>query len=122
MAEEKNDLANEICEPANGSDLPMPMGDASKLLTSLDPGWSINGSGHLERTFLVKDFNAALKHAVLIGRVAHDAHYYPDLLLSQGVARVEIWARSINGLSRADFVLAAKIDSALKNMREPGDV
>lgn len=118
MSEPKIDLAKEACEPCNGDMPPMTMPEAMKLLQNLHEGWSINAGGRLERAFLTKDFAKSLKLGVLMGRVAEEAHHYPDLVISKGILRVEIWTRAISGLSRSDFVLAAKLDAAL--LREGG--
>jgi 4a-hydroxytetrahydrobiopterin dehydratase len=110
---EHNDLANEKCEPSSSDVAPMTMPDAMKLLQNLHEAWSINAVGRIERAFLTKDFLSSLELGVLIGGVAQEAQYFPDLVIQNGILRVEIWSRPLNGLSRADFVLAAKIDAAL---------
>ena len=48
----------------------------------------------------------ANKIAELSERVSH----HPDLHIGWGRLKIEIWTHSINGLSIADFILAAKID------------
>lgn len=109
---ETTDLANERCD-ASGSEAVLTVSEAMKLLKNLHEGWSVNSMGRLERVFLTKEFLDSLELAVQIGKVAEVAHYFPDLMIQNGLFRVEIWSRSLNGLSRADFILAAKIDVAL---------
>lgn len=113
MTEQKIDLAKEHCEQSSSDIPPMAVAEALKLLQNLHEGWSINALGRIERAFLTKDFLQSLSLAVLVGKVAEQSRYYPELMVSYGLLRVEIWTRAINGLSRSDFVLAAKIDEAL---------
>ena len=37
--------------------------------------------------------------------------HHPDIYLAWGKVHVSIWTHKIDGLTRSDFVLAAKIDS-----------
>lgn len=113
MASEKLDLANEQCVPCQGQTPPMAINEAVKILSNLHEGWSINSVGHLERVVLVKNFLEALEVAVKLGAVAEEVGHHPDLLVSYGKLRVEIWTHKIGGLHHNDFVLAAKFDVAL---------
>ena len=45
-----------------------------------------------------------------IGDLAEKEGHHPNIYLGWGKVDVEIWTHKINGLSKADFVLAAKID------------
>ncbi len=104
------DLAAEKCEPCQGGTPPMAINEALKILPSLNEAWALNSMGHLERVFLVKNFTEAMKLAVKLGTIADQAGHHPDLLVSYGKLKAEIWTHKIGGLSRADFVLAAKFD------------
>ncbi|HXW54046.1 MAG TPA: 4a-hydroxytetrahydrobiopterin dehydratase [Myxococcota bacterium] len=110
---EKIDLAREQCIPCQGGVPPMSIIEAQKMLPSLNEGWSVNSAGHLERVFLVRNFVEALNLANSLGKVAEDNGHHPDLLVSYGKLRAEIWTHKIGGLSRADFVLAAKFDEVV---------
>jgi 4a-hydroxytetrahydrobiopterin dehydratase len=110
-----SDLAKEQCVPCQGNEPPMALPEAKKILADLHEGWSINSSGHLERVFLLKNFVESLALANRLGEVAERAGHHPDLLVSYGQLRAEIWTHKISGLARADFVLAAKIDEAVED-------
>lgn len=110
---EKSDLAREMCEPAESGMAPMSLNDAKKILPLLDPAWAINSAGHLERVFLTKNFMVSLELAVKLGAIAEKANHHPDLFVSYGKLKVEIWTEKVSGLSRADFVLAAKFDEVI---------
>jgi 4a-hydroxytetrahydrobiopterin dehydratase len=109
-----DNLAMEQCIPCQGNEPPMALPEAKKLLDQLHPEWSINSAGHLERVILLKNFETSVNLAVKLGEVAEQAQHHPDLLVSYGKLRIEIWTHKISGLSRADFVLAAKFDVALE--------
>lgn len=87
--------------------------EAQGLLANLHPGWALNSVGHLERTFLVKNFTKAMAIANVLGKIADSEGHHPDLLVTYGKLRVEIWTHKIGGLSKSDFVLAAKFDNAV---------
>ena len=114
MSNEKIDFATEPCLPPEANELPMAPSEAIKLLPNLDEGWSVNLAGHLERVFLLKNFKSSLELANNLGRISEAVGHHPDLLVSYGKLRAEIWTHKISGLSRADFVLAAKFDLAVK--------
>lgn len=110
MTDEQCSLAQEKCLPCQGGVPPMALNEAQKILSELHKAWSLNSAGHLERVFLFKNFAEPLALAVLFGKIADEAGHHPDLLISYGTLRVEIWTHKIAGLTRADFVLAAKFD------------
>jgi 4a-hydroxytetrahydrobiopterin dehydratase len=110
---EKENLCGEVCIPCSGGTPPMPMQEAMNLLKSLDKNWSINSVGHLERVVLLKNFSEAVRLTVSIGEIADKEKHHPDLTVSYGKLGIEIWTHKINGLSRADFVLAAKLDQII---------
>jgi 4a-hydroxytetrahydrobiopterin dehydratase len=45
-----------------------------------------------------------------IGGIAEEQGHHPDLLVRWGELGIEVWTHAIDGLSEADFILAAKID------------
>lgn len=112
MDNEKLDLADELCN-VDDVELAMAIAEAMKLLPMLHQAWSINQAGRLERVYLLKSFKESVALAQKIGDVAEAAEHYPDLLISYGKVRAELWTHKVSGLSRADFVLAAKFDRAL---------
>ena len=114
MTEEKIELSKSTCKPCSGNEPAMPLPKAMELLQKLHEAWAINEAGHLERVFLVKNFVAALDLANKFGDLAEKEGHHPDLTVSYGKLRVEMWTHKINGLSLSDFVLASKIDDLAK--------
>src|SRR2546421_692838 len=68
----------------------------------------IESDADLLRRF--RDFVQALAFTNRVGAIAEEEQHHPDIYLAWGKVRVTIWTHAIDGLSRNDFVLAAKID------------
>ena len=85
--------------------------DAVERLRAEVPGWSIREGKRIEREFRFKDFKAALAFTVRAGEVADAEDHHPDIHLSWGRVRIELWTHSAGGLTENDFILAAKIDA-----------
>ena len=62
------------------------------------------------REFTFTDFAAALAFTNRVGSLAEEEGHHPDIYLAWGKVRIEIWTHKIDGLTRSDFVLAAKTD------------
>ena len=78
------------------------------------PHWKIIKTGgvkKLRRVFLFKDFSRALAFTVKIGRLADAQDHHPAILTEWGQVTATLWTHKTNGLSRNDFILAAKIDA-----------
>lgn len=81
----------------------------SPLLAQLQ-GWSVIDKHHLQKSFKTKNFQEALDLANQIGALAEEEGHHPDLLVRWGELKIEMWTHKVDGLTEADFVLAAKID------------
>ena len=100
----------EVCTPGT----PTLASDAIDRLLEQVPGWSVlQSDGHLSltRTFRFKGFLPGVDLVNRIAEVAEQEAHHPDLHLSYGVLRVELWTHAAGGLTENDFVLAAKIDA-----------
>jgi len=103
------DLASRKCVPCSGG-TPRLAGEELKKLAAQVPGWSVVKEHQLERAFAFPDFKSALSFANKVGEIAESEGHHPDLLVSWGRTAVTLWTHKIDGLSEADFVLAAKIN------------
>ena len=81
-----------------------------ELLRQLS-GWEVPDQQRLNKTFKFPDFAAALRFTNRVGKLAEEQAHHPDIQLSWGKVRIELYTHKIKGLSEADFVLAAKIDT-----------
>lgn len=103
-------LANEKCVPCRGG-VPALKGDELRELAGqLAPGWRVVDEHHLERDLKFPDFATALAYVNRVGALAEEEGHHPDLSLTWGKVGISIYTHKIDGLTRSDFVLAAKID------------
>ena len=109
-ARPQSPLASEKCVPCHGGVPALHGEELQALERELGEGWRVLGEHHLEREFRFPDFAQALAFTNRVGALAEAEGHHPDIHLGWGHARVEIWTHAINGLTRNDFILAAKIN------------
>jgi 4a-hydroxytetrahydrobiopterin dehydratase len=105
-------LAERHCVPCERGTPPMAADRAASLLVELQ-GWEIERSdGHeqLVKTYRFRDFVQAVDFVNRITPLAEAEGHHPDLLVTWGRVRVQLWTHAAGGLTENDFVLAAKID------------
>ena len=113
-------LARQHCEPCDAKTPRIGRAEAERLRLSI-PAWRLKGAAtRLVREWTLKDFRAALALANEIGQIAEEEGHHPDLHLTDYKRlRVELSTHAIQGLSRNDFVLAAKIDQVAPASKAP---
>jgi 4a-hydroxytetrahydrobiopterin dehydratase len=105
------DLASKTCVPCRGG-VPQLTGDEiERLHRHLGDGWEVVDDHHLRKHYEFEDFAGALRHVNRVGEIAEEQGHHPDIYLTWGHVRVEIWTHKIDGLTESDFILAAKIDA-----------
>ena len=102
-------LASKACVPCRGGIPPMNHEEIQKYLSQV-PGWGVEKDHHLLRTYSFPDFVSALAFVNKVGNLAEAEGHHPDIYLSWGMVRVQIWTHKIDGLTESDFILAAKIN------------
>lgn len=108
-------LLNKTCVPCQGGQPSMDKTAATQILSELGGQWEINDHGHLAKSYRFKNFMDAMNFANKIAELAEKEGHHPDLAISWGSCRVELWTHKINGLSENDFILAAKIEALISN-------
>jgi 4a-hydroxytetrahydrobiopterin dehydratase len=106
-------LADRKCEACHGGTPKLTPEQIQELQKQLNDWLVTESNKKLEKSIKTKDFQQALEKANIIGRIAESEGHHPDLLVRWGELRIELWTHAIDGLSEADFILAAKIDRAL---------
>ena len=84
--------------------------EAQALDTHLDHGWQRDGTGRLSREFTFGDFRDAFGFATRVALLAEREFHHPALTVAWGKVLVVFWTQTVNGLSRNDFIMAARID------------
>ena len=103
-------LARETCVPCRGGVPPLTGEELAAVARELGGGWAVVAGHHLEKEFRFPDFAGALAFTNRVGAIAEEQGHHPDIHLAWGKVRVTIWTHKIDGLTRSDFVLAAKVD------------
>ncbi len=103
------ELADKRCADCGGVKQPLRGEPLRELLRQVS-GWEAINDHHLTKTYTFPDFAKALEFVNRAGALAEAEGHHPDLLLAWGKVQVTIWTHSVDGLTEADFVLAAKCD------------
>ncbi len=104
-------LADRQCVPCEKGADPLKGEEIEKRAKELDPNWQVVDEHHLEREFKFDDFRQALDFVDEVGELAEEQGHHPDIYLSYGKVKIQLWTHKINGLHENDFIMAAKIDA-----------
>lgn len=102
-------LAEQTCEPCRGGVPPLTATEIAPLARQL-PRWAVVDGHHLQREFRFDDFKQALAFVNAVGAEAETQGHHPDLELAWGKVGVQLHTHEIDGLARADFIMAARIE------------
>ena len=107
------ELAAEKCLPLKGREHAASSAHAQAWLAAL-PGWSFGpDQADLRKEFRFPDFVRALAFVNALGYIAERENHHPDLELGWGRVLVRFSTHDVGGLSRNDFVCAAKTEMLL---------
>ena len=107
---EMQTLANEKCVPCRGGVPALKGAELHAVTEELGGDWRVVDEHHLEKEFKFPDFASALAYTNRVGALAEEEGHHPDIHLAWGKVGITIWTHKVDGLTRSDFVLAAKID------------
>jgi len=114
---EETNLSKRKCTACQAGGAPLEEKEVGIYLKKLDEGWKVVEERLLEKEYLFSDFQGPLKLANKIGELAEAECHHPDLYLSYGKLKVQLWTHKIGGLSENDFILAAKCDLLKKDAK-----
>jgi len=101
-------LVEQRCEPCREETPPLSKEEARELLEET-PQWTLKDNA-IEREFRFKDFREAVNFVNKVADVAEKENHHPDIYIYYNRVRLELSTHKIGGLSRNDFILAAKVD------------
>src|SRR5437588_8470526 len=110
----KSDLSKKSCVPCKGGVSPLKGESLKNLYQQLGENWKIINEHHLEKEYAFKDFRGALEFTNKVGEIAEQEGHHPDIFLSYGKVKIQLWTHKIDGLTESDFILASKIDGVKK--------
>jgi len=73
------------------------------------PDWSKSGKT-IARTFVFKDFPAAIKFVNAVAKLAEKAWHHPDIDIRWNKVTLVLTTHDAGGLTEKDFALAGKFD------------
>jgi 4a-hydroxytetrahydrobiopterin dehydratase len=73
------------------------------------PDWSKRGKT-ITRTFVLKDFPAAIKFVAAVAKLAEKAWHHPDIDIRWNKVTLVLTTHDAGGLTEKDFALARKFD------------
>lgn len=111
------DLAHKRCVPCEGGVPPLPFSAAKVLVADLK-GWQLVDGKAIRQDLVMKDFPSAVRFISKIAEVAESEGHHPDIhLTGLRKLRIELSTHAIGGLSENDFILAAKIDTLPRELK-----
>ena len=102
-------LADRECAPCQSGAAPLKGNQLRQLERELGQGWRVVNDHHLEKEFEFEDFRQALTFTNQVGELAEQAGHHPDIYLAWGKVKITLWTHSAEGLTEADFILAARV-------------
>lgn len=112
MNEQDQDLASEHCKPQRGMRA-LDGAQIAKLLPRLD-GWQFDAAANtLSKDFRFPDFHHTLGFINAVGFIANQQDHHPDIEAGYGHCRLTWSTHDVGGLSRNDFICAARVDALL---------
>jgi hypothetical protein len=111
-------LVEERARPIARGESPVDLAEARALAKQV-PEWTLNETS-LTRDFAFRDFREAMAFTNRVAEIANAEDHHPDIAVSYNQVRLTLSTHKIGGLSRNDFVVAARIDAREKRAaREP---
>jgi len=102
-------LVDEHCREYPLGTPPLKDAEVKQLLGEV-PGWELDGDGNLTREFSFDDFIGAFGLVAQVALLAQAESHHPLVELEWGRAAFTNWTQTAEGLTRNDFILAAKIN------------
>ena len=103
------ELASEHCREYPPGAPPLSQDEAAELLQQV-PAWEPDENRALRREFAFDDFSGAFGLVVRVALLAEAESHHPEIELEWGRAAFRTWTHTVEGLSRNDFIMAARID------------
>lgn len=111
-----SNLASHHCVPCEGGTQPLTRAEFTVYLDQVKD-WEVMDDKAVRKTFVLKNFTAAVNFINKIAQVAESEGHHPDLdLHAYKKLTVTLSTHAIKGLSINDFVMAVKIDEVFSQI------
>jgi 4a-hydroxytetrahydrobiopterin dehydratase len=104
-------LAEQACEACTGSTPVVAGAELEELRAQLHADWRLDEDGlRIRRSWRFHDFAEAFAFATRVAFIAEAEEHHPDVTVGWGRCEVVLTTHAVRGLTRNDFIVAAKID------------
>jgi len=108
------ELAQQKCTTYKAGSPPLTRKETIELLGQI-PGWSLQ-NGHIARTFTLPDAATCIAFISEIAALATEEGHFPDLCMKESrFVEVSFYTYPAGGLTKNDFVMAAKLNGMGNN-------
>ncbi len=105
------ELAKQRCEACTGDTPTLTTDEVAQLQGEISPEWQVQEGKSLVRHQRFEDFAGAFERATAVATVAEEEGHHPELAVGWGHLDIVTTTHAVGGLTRNDFILAAKIDA-----------
>ena len=111
-----SELTEKKCLPCEGGAIPFDTSEIHKYQKKID-GWDVLKNEkkifYLFKKYEFKNFLESQIFINKVGEISENEGHHPDISFGWGYAEIKITTHAIEGLSKNDFILAAKIDQII---------
>lgn len=106
-----NELNTIRCVSCEGGVPPLTPAEVAKYLSQIK-NWEVSGDGQsILKRFTFKGFYKTMSFVNAIAWIANQENHHPDLQVGYNYCVVQFTTHAIHGLSKNDFICAAKVDA-----------
>lgn len=103
-------LTEETCREYPAGSPPLTEEEVRVLGEQLSADWAVKEGKKIEQVFTHKNFLEAISFVNKVAAIAEEDQHHPDVMIQYNKVTISLSTHSVNGLSRNDFIVAAKID------------
>jgi 4a-hydroxytetrahydrobiopterin dehydratase len=107
------DLRRSRCAPCEAGTPALTAAQIQPLLAGLT-GWTLE-DGRIAKVYRFKNYYETMAFVNASAWISHREDHHPDLLVGYNQCRVSYVTHAIGGLSRNDFICAAKLDALFES-------
>lgn len=98
------------CEPVSSESDPLTKQEINDFMVNMPVKWRVFDNKRLKREFPFDNFKRGMAFAQEIERLAEEEQHHPVVCIEYDKVDVELTTHDIKGLSKNDFIMAAKIE------------
>lgn len=102
-------LAQAECKPCAAGQPPLAEAESDRLLAMID-GWMRTGNA-IAKTYRFGNYYETLAFVNATAWISHRQDHHPDLAVGYNQCQVVFTTHAVGGLSKNDFICAAKMDA-----------